>query len=192
MGVRGAAALAAVAVSVLGLAACSQGGGSYGAGGGAAGGSTAPPSSEAPPSPMTSVPASGSDVLVAMSSSLGKIVVNGQMMTVYVFDKDTPNSGKSSCTGKCASTWPEVTSSSMTPQVSGVTGKVGTITGVDGMAQVTLDGHPLYTFANDSDPGEINGQGVGGVWWLVGPNGKKITKTASAGKSSTAGGYGGY
>jgi len=114
------------------------------------------------------------------------------MMTVYVFDKDTPNSGKSSCTGGCAMAWPEVIASSKSPHVSGVTGKVGTITGVDGKTQVTLNGWPLYTFAHDSGPGETKGQGVGGVWWVVGPDGSKITKTPAPSAGQSSSGYGGY
>ncbi|MBO0812316.1 MAG: hypothetical protein J2P23_09760, partial [Microlunatus sp.] len=79
--------------------------------------------------------------------------------------------------------------------VQGVTGKVGTITGADGRLQVTLDGRPLYTFASDSGPGDVNGQGIRGAWWVLGPTGTKITKKAAPSSSSTAGsgdGYGGY
>lgn len=176
MGVRGAAT-AALMFSVVGLAACSSGGSGYGSGGGAAGGSAAPSSSPAGG-------ASGSLALQTEASPLGTILVDGQKMTVYVYDKDTPNSGKSSCSGECASAWPEVTTTSTSPKVDGVTGKVGTIKGVDGKTQVTINGWPLYTFVKDSKPGDTTGQGVGGIWWVVGADGNKITKTASASSSS--------
>ncbi|GAB3912661.1 hypothetical protein GCM10011575_45530 [Microlunatus endophyticus] len=109
-------------------------------------------------------------------------------MTVYIYTKDTPNSGKSTCTGQCATAWPEVTTDSTSPMVDGITGKVGTIKGVDGKTQLTIDGWPLYTFASDSGPGDVNGQGVGGVWWVVGADGKKITKAAPS-SGSDNGGY---
>jgi predicted lipoprotein with Yx(FWY)xxD motif len=131
------------------------------------------------------VPAKGSD-LGASSSSLGKIVVDGKGMTAYVFDKDTPGSGKSACTGACVGEWPAITSSSDKPKVDGVTGEVGTITGADGAKQVTLEGMPLYTYAADSDVGDTEGQGKGGIWWVVSPAGEKISKTADTG------GGGGY
>ncbi|QGN31824.1 hypothetical protein [Microlunatus sp. Gsoil 973] len=194
MGVRGAAAAALVFSSVV-LAACSSGGGSNGTGGGAVGGSAAPPSTPGGSSPPAasapaSTPAAGAAALQTLSSQLGTIIVNGQLMTVYVYDKDRPNSGKSSCTGSCASAWPEVTTDSKSPKVTGITGKVGTITGVDGKTQVTINGRPLYTFVKDSGPGETKGQGYGGVWWLVGPDGKKITATPTASSSQDdSGGY---
>lgn len=179
MGVRGAAA-AALMFSVVGLAACSSGGSGYGSGGGAAGGSAAPPSSGG---------AGSSLALQTESTPLGTILVDGKKMTVYVYDKDTPNSGKSSCSGPCAAAWPEVTTTSKSPKVKGVTGKVATIKGMDGKNQITINGWPLYTYAKDSKPGDTTGQGVGGVWWVVGANGNKITKTAAASSSS---GYGNY
>ncbi len=131
------------------------------------------------------LPAKGSD-LGASSSSLGEIVVDGKGMTAYVFDKDTPGSGTSACTGACAAEWPAITSSADTPKVDGVTGEVGTIEGADGAMQVTLEGMPLYTYADDSDVGDAQGQGKGGIWWVVSPAGEKITRTASTG------GGGGY
>jgi predicted lipoprotein with Yx(FWY)xxD motif len=131
------------------------------------------------------VPAKGSDI-GASTSSLGKIVVDGKGMTAYVFDKDTPGSGKSACTGACTGEWPAITSSSDKPKVDGVTGEVGTIAGADGAKQVTLEGMPLYTYADDSDVGDTQGQGKGGIWWVVSPAGEKITKTAETG------GGGGY
>lgn len=96
-------------------------------------------------------------------------------MTVYVFDKDTANSGTSTCTGTCAVTWPAVTTTSTTPTISGVTGKVSTIPLSDGKNQVTLNGLPLYYFVNDAAAGDVKGQGVQGIWWVVAPDGSKIT-----------------
>jgi predicted lipoprotein with Yx(FWY)xxD motif len=56
---------------------------------------------------------------------------------------------------------------------------VGTTTRTDGTKQLTLGGLPLYLFAKDSKAGDAKGQAVGGVWWVVGPDGKKITTQSS-------------
>ncbi len=113
--------------------------------------------------------------LMTADSPLGQIVVDGKGMTVYVFDKDTKGTATSACTGDCLTNWPIVTADSATPTVDGVTGTVGTITSPDGKLQVTLDGWPLYYYAGDDAAGATNGQGVGGIWWVVSPTGAKIT-----------------
>ena len=67
---------------------------------------------------------------------------------------------------------------------------LGTSPRSDGKAQVTYNGHPLYTFAGDKNPGDTSGQGVnafGGLWYAVSPAGNQVTGTAS---SSGGGGYG--
>jgi predicted lipoprotein with Yx(FWY)xxD motif len=127
---------------------------------------------EAPPS-TDSETVDAADLMVA-ESSLGEIVVDGEGMTVYVFDNDTADSGESSCAGDCAAAWPAVSPAADEPVVDGVTGEVGTITGTDGNPQLTINGLPVYYFANDSAPGDVNGQGVNGVWWVISPSGEKI------------------
>ncbi|WP_029136475.1 COG4315 family predicted lipoprotein [Nakamurella lactea] len=156
-----AASTAAASAAATGSAAGGSASGSAGADGSAAAGS--------------------GPVLGVADSSLGQIVVDGKKMTVYVYDKDTQNSGKSSCSGACATAWPAVNTDSMSPTVDGVTGQVGTITGVDGKTQVTLNGWPLYYYANDAKAGDVTGQGVGGVWWAVAADGSKVTAAAAGG-----------
>ncbi|WP_456846845.1 COG4315 family predicted lipoprotein, partial [Cellulomonas sp. P5_C6] len=56
----------------------------------------------------------------------------------------------------------------------GVTGEVGTITGTDGKMQVTIDGRPIYTFAQDTAPGDVKGQGLNSVWYVIAPDGTEI------------------
>jgi predicted lipoprotein with Yx(FWY)xxD motif len=51
-----------------------------------------------------------------------------------------------------------------------VTGKLATITRSDGSTQATYNGHPLYTYAGDTAPGQNNGNGLnanGGIWHEV-------------------------
>ncbi len=142
----------------------------------AATGSGSSATGRATDSPIASAPAAAS-TLGTESTSLGTVVVDSTKMTVYVFDKDSQGATSSSCTGGCATNWPAVEADSATPQVTGVTGTVATITGTDGKLQVTLNGWPLYRFAGDSAPRDVKGQGVGGIWWVVAPNGNKISAT---------------
>jgi predicted lipoprotein with Yx(FWY)xxD motif len=122
----------------------------------------------------TSAPA-GTSALATASTSLGTVVVDGKGMTVYTFKKDVKDSGKSNCAGPCAVLWPAVVAPSTNPKVNGVTGTVGTITLGDGTKQVTVNGLPVYTYAKDSSAGDVTGQGVGGVWYVVAPSGNAIT-----------------
>jgi predicted lipoprotein with Yx(FWY)xxD motif len=166
--------VAGTAFAIVALAGCSS----------TTGGSTYSNPSAAP---SKSAPSSAS--LTTASSALGKIIVDGKGMTAYVFDKDTAGSGSSTCTGPCATAWPSITASSATPKVAGVTGKVGTITGVNGEKQITVNGLPLYTFARDKAAGDVTGQGVGNVWWVLSPSGDKISTPAPSPSSSSKPGY---
>ena len=165
---RGVAAL-----GLLALAGC----GSATDGGGAA-------SSGSAPSGGTS-----DAVLGTSDSPLGEITVDADGRTVYVFDKDTAGSGASACSGPCLENWPAVTADTEDPAVDGVSGEVGTITRDDGTRQVTLEGMPLYTYAHDSDPGDVTGQGVQGVWWVVAADGTKVTAVPSSSAPPAVPGY---
>ena len=120
------------------------------------------------------------DVLTTWEGPLGTIVVTGQGRAVYVFDKDTAGASASACTGSCAGLWPAVTTTSSSPAVSGVTGQVGTAPGPGGAQQVTLDGHRLYTYSGDTGAQQTNGQAFMGIWWVVAPDGSKVTSSSSA------------
>jgi len=110
------------------------------------------------------------------------VAVDGHGMTVYYYSKDVKGSGKSTCTGGCLALWPAVTATSSSPKVDGVTGTVGTITRDDGTLQVTIDGMPVYTYAQDSQAGDVNGEGIDNLWYAVSPDGSAI-------KGSTKSGY---
>ncbi|RAX48195.1 hypothetical protein DQ353_16540 [Arthrobacter sp. AQ5-05] len=128
--------------------------------------------------PTSSAPASSSAAaatdLKTASTSLGNIVVDSKGMTLYFFTKDTKDTTTSACTGECLAAWPIATTTNATPTVEGVTGKVGTITSPDGAKQLTLNGMPLYYYAADSKPGDVNGQGVKDVWYVASPAGEMI------------------
>ncbi|MGW8566516.1 COG4315 family predicted lipoprotein [Isoptericola sp. NPDC055881] len=174
------AALAATATLATTLAACSGGGGGYG-GGGDTGSST-----DTTTESSAAGGGSGSAALSTADSDLGEIVVDGQGMTVYYYTPDKKGSGKSACTDECLAAWPPVHAAGGTPKVEGVTAEVGTITGNDGEPQVTLDGRPVYLYAGDGAPGDVTGQGLQDIWWVVAPDGSEITTAAGSG------GGGGY
>jgi predicted lipoprotein with Yx(FWY)xxD motif len=138
-----------------------------------------PATSSATTAPASSAPASTAELKVTPSKA-GQIVVDGKGMSVYYYTKDTKGSGTSACTGGCLTAWPPVTTTSATPAVDGVTGTVGTITTPDGKKQLTINGMPVYYYQKDKAAGDITGQGVGGVWYLVAPSGEMITAPAGS------------
>jgi predicted lipoprotein with Yx(FWY)xxD motif len=162
-------ALLAVAATAAVLAACSSSGTS------ATGGSTS-----------TSSPAAATAGSLKTATIGGATVLtNAEGFTVYSFAPDTPT--KSNCNGTCAQNWPPVQGPAT---ASGVTGTFGTIKRSDGSTQATFDGHPLYTFAGDTAPGQAKGNGLnvaGGLWHEITTSG-----TAPVGSSSSGSGGGGY
>lgn len=141
----------------------------------------APPSATGPSTSgpaSTSAPAAAAADLKTADSTAGKIVVDGKGMSVYYYTKDVKDSGTSACTGGCLEAWPPVLAAADTPTVDGVTGTVGTIATPDGKKQLTINGMPVYYYAKDLAAGDITGQGVGGVWYLVAPSGDMITAAA--------------
>ena len=106
---------------------------------------------------------------------------------MYAFAADAK--GKSACTGACLTYWPPVPAGAKAPTAgAGVTATLGVLHRPNGMAQLTADGWPMYTYVGDTLPGATTGQGTnlsGGLWWVVSPSGKWITKAgASAGKGT--------
>jgi predicted lipoprotein with Yx(FWY)xxD motif len=139
---------------------------------------TAAAQTSAAGSSSTSAPAAATADLKIADSTAGQIVVDGKGMSVYYYTKDVKDSGTSACTGGCLDAWPPVLATADTPAVDGVTGTVGTIATPDGKKQLTVNGMPVYYYAKDLAAGDITGQGVGGVWYLVAPSGDMITAAA--------------
>ena len=139
---------------------------------------TSPSATPAAPTGGSPTAAAAVDLKTATSSA-GNIVVDAKGMSVYFFTKDVKDSGTSACTAACLTAWPPLTTTSATPKVEGVTGTVGTITTPEGAKQVTLNGLPLYYYAQDKKPGDILGQGVNNVWYLADPTGDMIKKASS-------------
>lgn len=134
--------------------------------------------------PAAPVPSASGEAISAQPTSLGTILVDGKGMTVYEFAND--KGSMSTCTVACAANWPFVQAPASLPaSLPGVTGALGTTARPDGGArQLTIAGHPLYTFAGDSAPGQTNGQGItldGGLWTVVSPAGAPEAHPSQAG-----------
>jgi predicted lipoprotein with Yx(FWY)xxD motif len=134
--------------------------------------------------------ASGATVS-AQPTVLGTILVDAQGRTGYHFPNDETSA--SSCTGACAANWPFVPAPASLPvSLPGVTGKLGTTIRVGSARQLTVAGHPVYTFAGDSAPGQANGQGKvldGGLWTVVSPAGTPEANPVGASHAPAGGGY---
>jgi len=93
------------------------------------------------------------------------ILVDQAGMTVYTFDKDQANSGKSVCNDQCAKAWPPVVAdANANPE-----GDYSIIERDDGTKQWAYKGQPLYTFAKDTKAGDKTGDKVREVWHVVKP-----------------------
>jgi predicted lipoprotein with Yx(FWY)xxD motif len=101
-------------------------------------------------------------------TKLGKVLVNEDQHTLYVFKQDTGED--STCTGACAETWPALKADEPTAGDGVDESKLST--NDDG--QVVYNGHPLYRFSGDQEPGDTNGQGIGDKWYVVSPDGDAI------------------
>jgi len=179
----GAAGLAALALIV---SACSSSSSSS-----AAAGNT--PAAAGNSSAASSAPASGGTTLAARTIGSEQVLTNSAGLTLYWFAPDTSTTSK--CTGSCATYWPPVKGPATAG--SGVTGTLGTITRSDGTKQATYDGHPLYTYAADTAPGQNKGNGLnasGGLWYEMTVSGATpaagASASASASATKTGGGYG--
>lgn len=111
------------------------------------------------------------------SSDLGDIVVDGEGRTLYMFVPD--EGGEPTCTDDCAEAWP-VFEGPATAGDGADAALLSTATHPSGATQATYGGWPLYYFANDAAPGDVNGQGVNDVWFVLGPDGEPVRDDAAA------------
>lgn len=105
------------------------------------------------------------------SVDLGTILVDDAGRTLYLFTPDAQ--GESTCYDACADNWPAL--SGEVAAGDGVDASLlGTTERTDGTTQVTYNGWPLYHFGGDAAAGDVNGQGLNDVWWVVDPAGNAI------------------
>jgi len=134
--------------------------------------------------------AGGNAALRVAQTDVGKVLVDAQGRTLYLFEKDA--GGMSSCFGECANDWPPARAT-RNPTVGGglTAAKAAATARSDGKPELTYNGHPLYRFEGDHKPGDTTGQNVdafGGEWYAVSPTGDEVTGKAPA-SSAGSGGY---
>lgn len=131
----------------------------------------------------TSDAASNAVTVGLRDTALGNVLVDGNGMTLYLFTKDAAN--KSNCMDSCAATWPPLGADGTLTAGPGVDqAKLSAIDRPDGSKQVAYAGKPLYRYAPDTAAGETKGQGVGGIWYVVGADGEAVTQSPAAGSPS--------
>ena len=133
-------------------------------------------------------------VVGVAKTAVGPVLVDSKGFTVYLLTADTP--GHSSCNAQCLQFWPPVTApaGAAMPSVQGVSAALTATKATDGASILAAGGWPLYTFAKDKAPGDVNGQGkksFGGTWYAVSPSGQAVT-TPPAGAATSSGVKGGY
>ena len=167
MRTRTQAATAAVGLMVLVLAGC---------------GSTGSPPADQPAAAATDTATSDTttsgDAMAAgtvaiATTDLGDVLVDAKGMTLYMFDADAQ--GDSTCYDQCATAWPPLMVDGDPAAGEGVDAALlGTTERTDGTTQVTYDGWPLYYWARDAAAGDVTGQGVSGIWWVLKASGEPI------------------
>ena len=144
---------------------------------------------QAPAIPNTGSSSSGSadTVMVANNPTLGNILVDSNGMTLYLFLKD--NGTTTACTGACAQNWPSLINASPNAGSGADASLLGAASGTN---QVTYNGHLLYTFVKDKNPGDVNGEGLLGAWYAVSPTGEPVKPGSALAATPTPVPYGYY
>jgi predicted lipoprotein with Yx(FWY)xxD motif len=127
-------------------------------------------SRSATPPPAVAPPASATIVQLGLVNGK-QVLVDQNNRTLYGFTSDS--AGSSTCTGACATTWPPLAG----PATAGNgvdKNNLATLTRSDGTVQVVYFGHPLYYFAGDTKPGDANGEGIGGTWFMLDAQGNWV------------------
>lgn len=123
----------------------------------------------------TTTTAAGDDaapVTTASSSEFGEVLVDADGFTLYGFTNDTD--GTPSCTDGCAETWPPLFVESMDLPEGLDSSVFSVVEHPSGEFQLRAGDWPLYRYEPDDQAGDTNGQGVGGVWFVVDPQGELV------------------
>lgn len=117
-------------------------------------------------------------VQLGTDTTYGKHLTDAQGNSLYLYAEDSPD--ESTCVDVCVGNWPPLTTDGTPVAGTGVDASLlGTIKRADGTLQVTYDGSPLYRYVRDLKPGDINGQRLGDVFFLVSAGGQAV-KEATA------------
>lgn len=99
-----------------------------------------------------------------VDTSIGTVFSANQGLTLYTFESDSP--GRSNCNGGCADIWPPL----FAGDSAVASGDFSIVTRDDGSRQWAFKEYPLYFYYLDEQQGDINGEGVNGVWYVARPN----------------------
>lgn len=168
-----------MSIAILSLLSCSKNGTTY---------------SSTPTTPVTSI--AGPNVKLITDTKFGSVLTDSVGKVLYFFSLDA--GATSSCTSGCAITWPIFYNSQLKPGPGLDTADFKVITRTDGYKQTTYKRWPLYYYEGDLNPGEINGDAFGSVWFvakpdysvmllnniLVGNNGVQYTSTYQPGQQT--------
>lgn len=134
------------------------------------------PTSETTDAPVvddTEAPDDSAVSIQVAETSVGEVLVDGEGDTLYAFTNDVD--GTPTCADACAGTWPAAVVDGEPTLGEGLEPAViTTVAGADGGTQLKAGDWPLYEFTGDSAPGDVNGQGVGDVWFVVAADGTLI------------------
>jgi predicted lipoprotein with Yx(FWY)xxD motif len=114
----------------------------------------------------------GTKVTLHSTATKGKVLANSAGRTLYLYTPDTKN--HSNCYGTCAQAWPPLMTTAKPIAGIGVRpALLGMTRRTNGKLQVTYNGHPLYRYIGDSAAGQTNGEGSGGIWFVLSAAGAK-------------------
>ena len=112
-------------------------------------------------------------IVATGSTDLGEVLVDGEGLTLYGFLNDR-DAGGPSCNDACADVWPPLVADG-TELPAGLDPEVFSLMARDdGSLQLAAGIWPLYYFAGDAVPGDVNGQGSGDVWFAAAPDGTLV------------------
>jgi predicted lipoprotein with Yx(FWY)xxD motif len=124
----------------------------------------------------------GTQGVAALQSSLGPMLVDDRGMTLYMFAKDAGT--QSACYDRCATFWPPAFAVGSAVAAQGTSASLlGVASRSDGTSMLTYGGYPLYGFLQDTQPGELKGQGSNGFgspWWVLVPATGKTNEARAA------------
>ncbi len=172
-----------VLLATLGLAACAPA---------ATPTSPAPAPTAVPPATATTAPAAtaatfgtnaSATIKLAQIQGFGLFLTDDAGRTLYAFDNDKKDT--SNCTGNCLQNWPPFIVRGAPQAGDRVNASlISTFTRAEGTTQAEYDGHPLYYYAGDKNPGDIKGHGVGNVWHVLSPRGSPMLNAAPTATST--------
>jgi predicted lipoprotein with Yx(FWY)xxD motif len=137
-------------------------------------------------------PVAANSALSVRQTPFGQTLTDANGRTLYLFAADKPNVSTLSAAGRAF--WPPFTAANTPSAIGGaLAGKIGAVTNTTGAGQVTYNGHPLYYFVGDHNPGQTSGQALnefGARWYVLSPSGAGVTSAPSGSTSSSSTGGG--